>query len=100
MDVKSLTEIDFNAEIVNGSWVVMFWASWCGPCIDISYLKEFASESGIQIARVNVEENPELAIQYSIAVVPTYIFFKQGQLSMKVCGLQTKESLNHYWNII
>lgn len=92
--MKSLTDADFDTELKSGTWLVMFWASWCGPCMNIDYLTnlEFAIPS-IKIGRVNIEENSELASEYSVIVVPTYILYKKGILIKKLVGLQTEELL-------
>lgn len=93
--MKILTEATFNTEIIaNPNWLIMFWASWCGPCIEYQYLEEFESVTpGTFVGRINVEENQDLAAIYSIVVMPTYIFFKQGLPTKRLVGLQTKESL-------
>lgn len=90
--MKSLNEANFEENIKNGSWLVQFWAAWCGPCIDTKHLEGFESLN-FTVGRVNVEENPDLATQYSIVAVPTYVFFKEGHPVKRLTGLQTTESL-------
>jgi thioredoxin 1 len=93
--MKSLTESTFDTDVTaESNWLVVFWAAWCGPCIDVKYLEEFeAVTPGTLVGRVNVEENPDLAATYSIVAVPTYVLFKHGQPVKRLIGLQTKESL-------
>lgn len=93
--MKTLTEKTFDVEVaIESNWLVMFWAAWCGPCIDLKYLEDFESVTpGTLVGRVNVEESPDLAATYSIVAVPTYVFFKHGQPVDRLIGLQTKESL-------
>jgi thioredoxin 1 len=92
--MKLLTELNFESEIGQGNCWVMFWAAWCGPCINCEYLEDFEKiNPSILVAKVNVEENSELAVQYYITTVPTYIFFKQGKPIKRLIGLQDKESL-------
>jgi thioredoxin 1 len=88
--MKSITESNLE-NFLNSDALVVFWSSWCGPCMDISYLKEISSN--INIGMVNVGENSELAKKYSIIVMPTYIFFKDKKIVKKIVGLQTKETL-------
>lgn len=92
--MKSLTEANFDAELADSTWLVVFWATWCGPCYDTKHIDEFElSTPGINVGRVNVEESPDLAIANSIVMVPEYLFFKKKQLVKRLFGLQTCESL-------
>ena len=94
MDIKILDEKNFKTEVEEGNWLVMFWASWCGPCIDTTYLQEFQKlNKNWSVAKVNIEENFDLSSNYSITIVPTYILYKNGHTKKKIVGLQSLQSL-------
>ncbi|NLB60115.1 MAG: thioredoxin [Lentisphaerae bacterium] len=76
--------------------VVDFWAAWCGPCkILAATLNEVATELAgkIKIAKVNVEENPELAAQFQIRSLPTLLVFKGGTVQEQMVGALRKDDL-------
>lgn len=92
-----LNEQNFDKEVINGgdTWLVDFWATWCRPCLNCpSVLEEFQQKySGVKIGRVNIEENSDLASQYTVIAVPTFIFFRKGNAVKKVVGLHSAEYL-------
>ena len=88
----SVTEKNFR-EVIKDTAILVFWATWCGPCFETNHLQELEDLSKVIIGRVNVEEEPDLSIECSIVMVPTYIFFKKGKIVTRLLGLQTKESL-------
>ena len=76
--------------------VVDFWAEWCGPCKMIApILDEVAGENTdrITVAKVNVDENPDLARQFDIMSIPTLIVFKDGQPAHRFQGASGKAGL-------
>lgn len=95
--IVTLTTGTFD-ETVNGSGqavVVDFWAEWCGPCKMIApILAEIAAEQPtITIAKLNVDDNPEIAMRFNVMSIPTLIVFKDGQPAKRVVGAKGKGQL-------
>ena len=88
-----LTKENFQNEVINQKQTVLvdFWADWCGPCkMQAPVLKEFAEENpSIKVCKVNVDEQPELAEQYTVMSIPFLAVFKNGELSRTAVGYQT-----------
>ena len=69
--------------------LVDFWAEWCGPCRALEpILKEVASENGdkITVAKVNVDENPDIAMRFNVMSIPTLLVFDKGEVQKRLVG--------------
>lgn len=105
--ILDLTETTFKNEVLNSEGVVLvdFWAPWCGPCRMVGpILEEIAreKEGKVKIAKVNIDENPEIATNYSVMSIPTMIVFNKGQVVDKLIGALPKaaieKKLEHWLN--
>jgi thioredoxin 1 len=79
--------------------LVDFWAEWCGPCRMIApVLDELADsmDGKVQIAKLNVDENQEIAVNYQVQSIPTLILFKNGQIADRVMGAVPKAALEQF----
>jgi thioredoxin len=85
----------FQNEVLNQKGLVFvdFYADWCGPCKMTSpIVEELANEiKEVKFVKVNVDENPDLASQYNIFSIPTFLIFKDGKIIHQFVGARGKE---------
>ena len=92
-----ITKENFDSEVLKaeGTVLVDFWATWCGPCRMLSpIVDEVASEHpDVEVGKINVDEQPELAQQFGIMSIPTLLVFKNGEKVQESVGLIPKEKV-------
>ena len=95
---KAVTDASFEADVLKNDKPVLvdYWAEWCGPCRLVApVLEAIAAEHGdkIDIVKLNVDENPEVARRYGILNIPTLGIFQNGQVVKELVGARSKSSL-------
>ena len=97
MPTKPVTDNSFESDVIKSDKpiVVDFWAEWCGPCKMIAPILEeiAAEEDNIKIAKVNVDDSPDLARRYEIMSIPALIVFENGEPAKKLIGAKPKGAL-------
>lgn len=96
--IVNITSKNFNEEVLNSNVPVLvdFWASWCGPCKMMSpVVEEIAKEmeGKAKVCKVNVDDEQDLAMQYGIMSIPTFLIFKDGKVVNSTLGVQDKQKL-------
>ena len=95
---KAVTDSDFEKQVLQADHPVLvdFWAPWCGPCLSIGPTLEKLAEQyqgRVTIAKVNVDENPEVSARYGVRSIPFLAMFKSGQVAGSVVGAQPAHTL-------
>jgi len=93
-----VTDQNFDGEVLKSDIPVLvdFWAVWCGPCrVQGPIVEELASEMAgkVRVGKLNVDENPNTAMQFNVMSIPTLIIFKGGQAVKQFIGVTSKETL-------
>jgi len=91
-----VNEANFEAEVLKSEQpvVVDFWAQWCGPCKMLApVLDEIATEQAgrAKVVKVNLDENPGLAVRYSVQAIPTLLYFAGGEVKEMTVGASSKK---------
>jgi thioredoxin 1 len=96
--ISTLTDATFDEEIgaATEAVVVDFWAEWCGPCKMITpILEEIASEHAgkVKVAKLNVDDNPDVTRRFEVMSIPTLIVFQDGEPVRRMIGAKGKGQL-------
>ena len=97
--VLDITDANFDSEVLQSEKPVLvdFWAEWCGPCKMLGpILDELAEEKGdsCKIAKVNIDDCRDLAVEYGVKSIPMLLFFNQGEVKDEQVGLVNKETIS------
>lgn len=95
---KDITAAQFNAEVLTSSKPVLvdFWAEWCGPCRMVSpIVDQIGEEHGakLDVVKLNVDNEPDIAVKYGITGIPALLVFKDGEVVKSIVGAKPKAAL-------
>jgi thioredoxin 1 len=97
-NIKHVTDATFDSDVLKAGTPVLvdYWAEWCGPCKMIApVLEDIANENKgkLSVAKLNVDDNPEMAMKYGVMSIPTLLVFKGGEPVKRLVGAKGKGQL-------
>ncbi len=97
MSILKITKENFDELVLQNEKPVLidFYADWCGPCKLVGpIVEEIATEHPeIAVGKINVDQDPDLAIRFQVMSIPTLMVFKNGEVTNKTLGFQPKEGI-------
>ena len=99
--ILTVSSEDFDEKVLGAEVPVLvdFWAAWCGPCKMVApVLDELAEEMDgkLRVAKLNVDENHDIAEQFQVSSIPTFILFKQGEAADRMLGAMPKGAFEQF----
>ena len=101
MSVNHVSDNSFDQDVLKSDVPVLvdYWAEWCGPCKMIAPILDEVSrdyDGRVQVAKLNVDDNQEVAAKYGIRGIPTLMLFKDGQLAATKVGAMSKSQMTAF----
>ena len=101
MATNKTNDQNFKADVLEAKEPVLvdFWAEWCGPCKMMASTVTEAMSSGMNITKIDVDEDQDMSVKHSVRSVPTMILVNEnGEEKNRVVGLQTLTALKDFYN--
>ncbi len=100
----AITDATFETEVLKSDKPVLvdFWAPWCGPCRMVSpVVEELEAELGdtVKVAKINVDDEPDIASRYGVMSIPMLALFKNGEMAASSVGARPKEEIRRLLGI-
>ncbi len=97
MEIITVTKDNFSEVVKEGTIILDFWATWCGPCRMLGpVLEQLSEEENIRVGKINVDEEEELAEQFNISSIPALFLVKDGKVVKKEVGYLPLNVLKEY----